>query len=141
MREISAAVDIKAKPERVWEVLTDFARYPEWNPFIREASGAARVGETLTLRMFPEGGRPMTFKPKVLVAEEGAELRWIGRLILPGIFDGEHRFALSAQGDGTRVVQSEKFTGLLVPLLGKTIDGTVENFRRLNSALKDTAES
>jgi hypothetical protein len=141
MREISAEVDIDAKPERVWEVLTAFARYPEWNPFIREASGTARVGETLTLRMFPEHGRPMSFKPRVLVADEGAELRWIGRLLVPGIFDGEHRFVLSPLGGGTRVVQSEKFSGLLVPLFGKTVDGTVEDFRRLNSALKDTAES
>jgi len=140
VREISAAVDIAATPDDVWDVLTDFDRYPEWNPFIREASGEARVGATLTLRMFPAHGRPTTFRPRVLAAEPGRELRWLGRLVLPGIFDGEHRFELRSAGGVTRVVQSERFRGLLVPFVGKIINNTTENFRRLNDALKSRVE-
>lgn len=140
MRDISTQVDIDATPHRVWEILTDFPRYAEWNPFIREATGEARVGSTLVLRMFLAKGRPITFKPRVLVADEAVELRWLGRLILPGIFDGEHQFALSPYEGGTRVVQSERFSGLLAPLLGSMIEGTVENFRLLNDALRRRAE-
>jgi hypothetical protein len=141
MREISTQVDIDATPQRVWEVLTDFPRYAQWNPFIREAVGEARAGTTLALRMFPAKGRPMSFKPRVLAAREGAELRWLGRFILPGIFDGEHQFTLGPHDGGTRVVQSEKFSGLLVPMLGSLIDRTVENFQLLNDGLKKRAES
>ena len=36
MREISTYVDIDANRGLVWEVLTDFARYPDWNPYVRE---------------------------------------------------------------------------------------------------------
>ncbi len=32
-----------------------------------------------------------TFRPTVLVAEPNRELRWLGRLFMPGPFDGEHR--------------------------------------------------
>ncbi|MEV4220862.1 SRPBCC domain-containing protein [Nonomuraea sp. NPDC049725] len=140
MRTISVPVDIKASPERVWEVIADFAAYREWNPFIREAAGEAREGTTLTLRMFPEGGRPMSFRPKVLRAEPGRELRWLGNLIVPGLFDGEHAFELSATGDGTRMVQSERFSGLLVPLFGKVVSRAEGDFARLNEALRRRAE-
>lgn len=141
MREISTQVDISATPQHVWEILTDFPRYAEWNPFIREAAGEARVGSSLSLRMFPSKGRPVSFKPRVLAAQEAVELRWLGRFVLPGIFDGEHRFALSPYDGGTRVVQSEKFSGLLVPVLGSVVGDTAENFRLLNDALKDRAEN
>jgi len=142
MREISAAVEIDATPERVWTVLSDLSTYPLWNPFIQEASGELRVGSRLTLRMVPAEGRAMTFKPTVLVAEPNRELRWLGRLLLPGIFDGEHRFVLTPLGAGrTLLEQAEQFRGLLVPFTGSLIDNTAREFAGLNDALKKRAES
>jgi uncharacterized protein YndB with AHSA1/START domain len=32
MRELGTEVEIAAPPERIWEILTDFAAYPDWNP-------------------------------------------------------------------------------------------------------------
>ena len=141
MKTIAETIDIAAPPEAVWAVLTDLDAYPQWNPFIREASGQVEVGSQLVLRMFPVDGRPMTFRPTVLAAEPGVELRWIGRFILPKVFDGEHRFALTSSDDGgTRVEQSERFSGILVPLTGKLIARTQASFRALNEALKQRAE-
>ncbi|MEV4253276.1 SRPBCC domain-containing protein [Spirillospora sp. NPDC049652] len=142
MKTISTSVHVDAAPDRVWEVLTDLAGYPAWNPFIREAAGTAEVGSRLTLRMFPAQGRPMTFKPKVLAADSGTELRWIGRLLAPGVFDGEHWFRLAPAGDGgTDLEQGERFSGLLVPLLGSTIARTQADFEALNQALKHHVEN
>jgi len=140
MRAISASIDIAAAPERVWAVLADLHAYPEWNPFIRSASGQLAVGARLTLRMVPTGGRAMTFRPTVLAARPGGLLRWIGRLIVPGIFDGAHQFALDDLGGRTRLTQSETFRGLLVPFTGKTIARTEADFHALNRALKERAE-
>ena len=140
MRSISATVDITATPEQVWDVLADLAAYPEWNPFIRSASGRLAEGAKLTLRMAPPEGRAMTFRPTVLAARPGQLLRWIGRLIVPGIFDGTHQFALEDLGGRTRMTQSETFRGLLVPFTGKTLARTEEGFRALNQALKERAE-
>src|SRR5215210_9363232 len=39
MKELHSEIEINAPAQRVWEVLTDFASYPQWNPFIRRASG------------------------------------------------------------------------------------------------------
>lgn len=141
MKTISASIDIDAPATAVWEVLSDLSGYPAWNPFIREAAGTLAVGEKLTLRMFPADGRPMTFTPRVLAATPGEELRWVGHLVLPRIFDGEHSFVLSAAPEGgTRVVQSEVFRGVLVPFTGKLIEGTRGDFERLNEALKKRVE-
>jgi hypothetical protein len=140
MRAISATVDIAATPEQVWAVLADLPAYQEWNPFIRSASGRLTEGATLTLQMAPANGRAMTFRPKVLAAQPGVLLRWIGRLVMPGIFDGTHQFALDNLGGHTRLTQSETFRGILVPFTGKTIIRTEEGFRALNQALKQRVE-
>jgi hypothetical protein len=105
MRTISASVDIAVSPQEVWAVLADLESYGEWNPFIRSASGQLTEGTTLTLRMVPSEGRAITFRPRVLVAKPGVMLRWIGRLIIPGIFDGTHEFAPVL--DPARTVQTD----------------------------------
>jgi uncharacterized protein YndB with AHSA1/START domain len=105
MHEIATEVTIDAPSPAVWRVLMDFARYPEWNPFVREISGAAEVGQRLRVTLGPPGGKGMRFRPKVLVVEPNTEFHWIGRLLLPGIFDGRHYFrlrALDAQRPGSR---------------------------------------
>ena len=140
MRTISATVDIAATPRQVWAVLADLDAYPQWNPFIRSASGQLAEGATLTLRLVPAQRRAMTFRPKVLAAEPGLLLRWIGRLIMPGIFDGTHQFALDDVGGYTCLTQSETFRGVLVPFTGKIITQTEADFRALNQALKQRAE-
>jgi hypothetical protein len=142
MREITTRVDIEAVPELVWSALTSFDYYPDWNPFIREASGRIGVGETLTLRMFPAQGKPMTFTPTVLAVEPQRELRWLGRFMVPGVFSGEHWFLLSPiEGGATRLVHGERFSGVLVPFLRGVVDRTANDFHRLNEALKKYVEA
>src|SRR5918999_4725227 len=98
-RQLHAEIEIQGSPERVWEVLTDFDAYQEWNPFMVEAEGRAVVGQRLRVRMRPPGRRrPTTFRPRVLEAEPGRRLRWLGRLLVPGLFDGEHRFSIEPAG-------------------------------------------
>lgn len=140
MRVIRTETEIDAPPAAVWAVLTDFAAYPEWNPFITEASGTLAVGEILTVHMEPGEGRAQTFTPEVRAVREDAELVWLGALRWSWLFSAEHRFTLSEVGSVTRVVQSEVFRGVLVPLLRTTIDQTERDFRAMNAALKGRIE-
>jgi len=140
MKIISASIEISAPPMAVWAVITDLARYPEWNPLFREASGEIAVGQRITLRsVHPANGRMMTVKPKIVVVEPGVELRWAAGI--PGIIGGEHSFVLSPAREGTRLVQSESFRGLLAPLSGRATANTSTSFRELNEALKKRAEA
>ena len=138
---LETSIDIDAAPEAVWAVLSDLPSYPRWNPFIREASGTLAAGERLDLTMQPEGGRAMRFRPTVLEAQPGRELRWLGRLVAPGVFDGEHRFAIEPTPGGSRLVQEERFTGLLVPLLAKGLrKRTLPAFEQMNEAVKERVD-
>jgi hypothetical protein len=141
-KQLHTAVDIDATPERVWEVLTDFAAYPQWNPFMPEVTGTPRVGERLKVRLQPPGGRGMTFQPTVLAADPGRQLRWLGRLLLPRVFDGEHSFTIEPVGDHkVRFVQQERFGGVLVRFLAGSLDRrTLPGFQQMNQALKRRAE-
>lgn len=140
--ELHTEIEIAAPAEVVWGILTDLDRYPEWNPFIVSSEGTAAVGEKLVNRMEPPGGRAMDFRPTVTEVEPNAVFEWLGRLGLPRIFDGRHRFELEAGPTGTRFVQSEQLDGLLVRPLRKSLDThTLAGFEALNAALKDRAEA
>src|SRR5262245_3702820 len=95
---ISTSVGIDAPKQLVWDVLTDFSAYREWNPYMG-IEGTLRVGTKLTGRMGTDRGRGTVFKPAVLAAiptrkgtkpdtrastrfsnSAGEELRWLGKL-------------------------------------------------------------
>ena len=143
MKELTTSLDIEASPQAIWQILTDFSAFEQWNPFIRSISGQAVQGTKLEVHIQPPGGQGMTFKPTVLVVEPEREFTWLGHFLIPGLFDGEHRFCLEPLGDNrTRFTQSERFGGLLVPLLAKDLDTKVrQGFEAMNQALKTRAES
>lgn len=134
--QLRTQVEIDATPEEVWRHLVDLSAYSGWNPYIPSATGTVAVGERLRLRMEPPGRRAMTFRPTVTEAAPARTLEWLGRLGLPGIFDGRHRFDLVPIGSGTLVIQSEHFSGLLVRVLRRSLDGpTRAGFEAMNAAL------
>ena len=138
-KEINTEILIKATPQKVWTILTNFDNYPEWNPFIKFINGEVKVGNKITVRIEPPEEKGMTFKPKVLIYETNKELRWIGHLLFPGLFDGEHKFELIDNGNGTTTFkQSEKFKGLLLGLLN--VEHTKKGFESMNEKIKELAE-
>ena len=143
MKQLHTEIEIDAPAKRVWELLTDFASYPQWNPFIRHISGHPAPGECLQACLEPPGGRTMTFKPKVLTAEPNRELRWLGYLLVPGVFDGEHSFTIEPlEENRVRFIQREAFEGLLVPLFARSLEtNTQQGFEEMNHALKERAEA
>lgn len=143
MDEIVTEIEIDASPETVWSVLTDFQTYSDWNPVL-EIDGEAVEGQKLEVTTDYENTRPMTFRPTVLVVDEPTELRWQGRLFVPGLYDGEHRFVLTAvdEGERTRLTHAEIFRGALVGFINRRIGDDVEaGFGQMNDALKHRVEN
>ena len=141
-KQLTSRIDIDATPEQVWWVLSDFAAYPQWNPFITRAEGQTRPGSPLVLRMQPVGARGVTLRPTVVEATPGHRLRWLGRFGIPGLFDAEHSFTITRRDQGgVRLSQDERFTGILVPLMARSLDRhMLPAFQAMNAALKDRAE-
>ena len=142
MRSLESEIAIRGTPEQVWTVLTDFGKYAEWNPFIRQASGEAKKGARLRVEIHPPDARPVTFAPTVREALPAQELRWLGHLWLPGIFDGEHAFRIDRVDESHVCLrQSERFRGMLVPLLPAAMyERTRRGFEAINRALKERVE-
>ena len=143
MKELHSQIEINASAERVWGILTDFASYPQWNPFIRSISGELEVGERLEVRLEPPDSRGMTLRPTVLRAEPNRVMRWVGHLLVPGLFDGEHSLVTEPLDENrVRFVQHEAFKGVLVRLLARSLDkNTLRGFEEMNEALKERAEA
>jgi hypothetical protein len=78
----------------------------------------------------------------VVEATPGHRRRWLGRLGIPGVFDAEHSFTITARVEGgVRLCQNERFTGVLVPLMARSPDRhTQPTFEAMNTALKHRAE-
>ena len=140
MKRIATTIDIDAPASTVWRILTDFAAYPDWNPFIRRLSGELVAGARLQVTVQPPGRRAMSFRPVVQRVEADRELRWLGRVLLPGLFDGEHAFLIEQRTGGCRLHHEETFNGLLVPLFEGTLSATEQGFVALNVALQRRAE-
>ena len=141
-QQIKTEILIHTTPEKVWSILTNFDNYPNWNPFIKSVKGEVKVGNKITVRIEPPEAKGMTFKPKVLTFETNKELKWLGRLLFTGIFDGEHKFELIDNRDGTTTFrQNEMFKGMLVPIFKKQLDNnTKKGFEEMNKKLKEIAE-
>jgi hypothetical protein len=137
MKKLEHITDIPAPAEEVWAVLTDTGSYAEWNPFIRKLEGPWAPGARLAVAI-KAGAREMGFRPTVLAYEEGRLIRWRGRLLLPGIVDGEHELRVEPLSDSTsRFTQRETFRGLLVPFLRGTLEDTDRGFADMNEALRE----
>jgi len=136
-RSIKTEITIDSSPAKVWEVLMDHEKYPDWNPFIKKISGSQQPGEKLSTTIGSEGNKPMDFSPLVLVNDKEKEFRWVGKVGISGIMDGEHYFLLESVGSGkTKFIQGEDFTGLLSGIFMLMIrEDTEGGFKAMNEAL------
>ena len=118
MKTVLIETLIAAPAELVWDVLTDFPRYGEWNPFITSMEGDLRVGAELRAVFELPGRNPRTFTPTVTMLEPGRHLGWLGRLWLPGLVDAEHSLEVVIGESAPVFVHREDFRGLLIPARG-----------------------
>jgi hypothetical protein len=133
-KEIKTSIQIDAPPRIVWEVLTDFSAYINWNPFLYSVEGDFKVDEKVKINACG-----MMFQPKVLVFDKHKEIRWLGKLLIKGLFDGEHSFVIIDNGDGTSTFkQEEKFSGFLVGFYKKKLDADITiGFEAMNKKIAE----
>lgn len=141
-KELRTEIEIQASPDKVWQVLTSLDKYPEWNPFIHNAIGTAKVGEKVDIT-FRSGSKERTLHCTVVKVEPNKELCWKYHVILPSLFQGEHRFMIEqVESNKVRFIDLEIFNGLLVSTQAKDIDtNSKQGFEEMDKALKARAEA
>ncbi|HEV7333275.1 MAG TPA: SRPBCC domain-containing protein [Flavisolibacter sp.] len=140
-KQIKTEIVINASKEKVWAILTDFSRYPQWNPFIVNVEGELAKAKKLknTLR---NGDKQFVFKPTVLSVVPYRYFDWLGSLVVKGLFDGHHYFEIEELGPRqVKLTHGEQFSGILSSTILKKIgEDTRNNFIRMNGAVKALAE-
>lgn len=126
--EFDATARIPAPPARVWEVWTDLARYPDWDPREESLTLDVPFGEGATGSSKQVGSPANTFTITDVVPGSA----WTTRCALPG---GElaMRHELVADGDGTLVTKHYRVSGpfslpfrlFFAPTVKRSLPGTL----------------
>ena len=141
-KRVEIEIEIAASPEQVWSVLTDLARWGEWNRIMPAIKGTLAEGSRVDLELALPGRRSAYQKPRITRVSPNQELRWYDQVLHPWIFASEHWFHLEATSRGCLVRHGEQFDGILTALMGtKTLDQTRRIFALMNRDLKDRVES
>jgi hypothetical protein len=141
-QEVDAQIDIDAVPPQVWDVLTDFATYTIWNPYIYpvKLSGNLEPGATLEVTLH-FGGKVITYQPTITVVRPNEELGLKGRAYITGVFDRQLQFKLEPLGtDRTHLTSHEVFTGVLIPFYRGLVGDAQHGLTEMIEALKDRVE-
>ena len=133
---------IHAPSEVVWDVLTDFGRWPEWNPSVPSIAGDLAVGSTVSLTLAMPGRPSAKVRAQLTEVEPQRRLRWQGNVGADWLFAGDRDFVIDADGDGAvSVTHVEDVSGALFPVFRLIMGSAIQKHHDgLNSALKQRAE-
>jgi hypothetical protein len=139
MKFYEASATIDATPERVWEVLIDGAMYPEWDSGVERVEGT--IAEGATIKVFAEVNPGRAFPVKVTSFVPNRSMTWSGGMPM-GLFKGVRTFRLTPNGDGsTRFDAREEFSGVLLPIIWRSMPDLGPSFEQFARGLKARAEA
>src|SRR5271169_2562270 len=139
MKAFAVKTSIRATPERIWELLTNAAGYTRWNNTVAKVDGKISRGERVTVHPKINPGR--AFPVKVAEFEPSRRMVWAGGMPL-GLFKGERTFTLTPSSNGdVEFSMREEYTGLMAPLIGRSIPDLQPVFDEFASDLNRAAEA
>ena len=141
MTEILPSTEIDAPPERVWEILTDFEKYHEWNSFTVTAEGPFEVGSVIKLLVaFPNGQR-LTTTHTIDSIRPPYEMCW-RKLNFPLLLWSRRCQVIEPlDGERSRYLNREYFFGPLAPVANYFYGRQVHRgLDEMAAALKQRAE-
>jgi hypothetical protein len=134
---------VAATPEKAWQVLTDFARYSEWNPQIPRIEGPVELNGVVRLTLMLPRRPSLNLTARLTAVGPTKLLKWKGHLLAPWFFRGERIFAIEPSASvGVVVLHSEDVSGLISPLFALLMNGPVTtSHEELNDAFKRRCEA
>jgi hypothetical protein len=137
VKSFAVTTTIQAAPEAIWAVLTDAAGYTSWNTTVSSVDGHIAPGETVTVRAKIAPGQ--AFPVKVATFDAPRRMVWSSGMPL-GLFKGERVFELRPQNGVVEFSMREDYTGLMAPLITKSIPDLQPAFDEFAACLKARAE-
>lgn len=132
---------VNASAEKVWDVLTDFGSYSEWNPSLPSISGELEVGSTVSLTLGMPARPSPRVKAKFREIVPGRRMTWHGNAGADWLFAGDREFLIEPEPDGTVLfTHVEDVRGLLFPLF-RALMTLQRSHDAFNAALKARAEA
>ena len=138
MKSFAVSTIIRATPEAVWAVLADGAKWTTWNPTIEKVEGVIAPGGKLKVYTKLSPGR--AFPVRVSEFDPPRRMVWTGGMPL-GLFKGVRTYTLTLKDDGVEFSMTEVFSGLMAPLITRSIPDLQPSFVVFAAALKRRAES
>lgn len=142
MRVINSEIQINSPIDKVWETLTEFKNWHEWNPTVNGVEGNVNLGEKLVVSMKGKDCKDQVYSPTIIESEAPNKFVWQAKMLGGLVFTNERRIELEEMGDKTLVKNSEAFSGLMIPLMWQQMQNFVPgNLKSMNEALKVKLES
>lgn len=136
--ECSISRKIKAVPAKIWKLLTDAEDFPRWNSTVQNIEGKIEPEETIKLQATINPKR--TFKIKISEFEPNKKMIWQDGFA--PMFQGVRTFTLTDNHDGTTSFSMvEVFSGLMLPVIARSLPDFAPVFEQYVSDLKKEAES
>jgi hypothetical protein len=133
----SVSCTIAAPVARVWGLLTDAKRFPSWNSTVTSIDGDIALGQRLAIKV---PGVDRTFHPKVTKLVPREMMAWSDGFA--PMFRGVRTFTLAPQGaHTTEFTMTETFSGLMLPMIRRSLPDFAPQFDAYAADLKRTAES
>jgi hypothetical protein len=130
---------INARPADIWPVLTDGARYADWDSGVDRVDGTIAPGEKLKVYVKANPGR--AFPVRVAEFKPDEMMRWTGGMPF-GLFRGNRTYRLTPQDDGTTVfTMREEYTGPLLGLIWRSIPDLGPSFQQFADGLRKRVEA
>ena len=129
-------VMVHARAASVWALLTDAPGFPRWNSTVTRIEGEIREGGRLRVHV---PGTSQVFTPRVSDLVPNEHMTWTGGI--SPLFKGVRTFELRSRPDGaTQFTMAERFSGLMIPLVGRAMPDFRPIFARYAEDLRREAE-
>ncbi|CRK57319.1 hypothetical protein [Alloactinosynnema sp. L-07] len=138
MKSYESSATINATPAQVWAVLTDGANWPNWDSGVTKVEGGIEPGAKI--RVTSAASPDRTFPVKVTAMTPHSGMTFSGGMPL-GLFRGVRTYTLSSTSDSvTEFRMREEYTGLMLPLIWKSMPDLQPSFDQFASGLKKRVE-
>lgn len=139
MKAFATKTVIEAPAERIWSILTDAAAYPSWNSTVERLTGSIALSQKVTIYTRASPGR--AFPLQVTEFEPNRRMVWSGGMPL-GLFKGTRTYKLTPRpAGGVEFSMREVFSGLMAPLITRSIPDLQPSFDQFAADLKARAEA